>query len=135
MREASRSLLSGSIDERGFVDISSTQRLAAYTRELGIERAGSAGASRPDPSTASPRTQENLVANASGIQVSLSTNAQALSQGATQAAERSSDTPNTRLIQENDSPTRASRSNRSLAIEAYQKNASAASGSRIQVRA
>ena len=126
------------IDERGFVDISSTQRLATYTRDLGIESARSASVSRPDSAKASPRVQASQRAQTAGVQVSLSANAQAIAHNTTEAAElssNSSDAPSSDapLIERADRPNRGPRSNRSLAIEAYQRVASEVTSGSIQV--
>ena len=119
------------------MDISSTQRLAAYTRDLGIERARTADASKVDPGTASGRAKSSGSAEASGVQVSLSASAQALSEDAAEGAKHggnNSAAAAAMLPSKHSEPTNGGpRSNRSLAVEAYQKNASAISGSRIQV--
>ena len=115
------------------MDISSTQRLAAYTGDLGIDRARTADASKADPAKAASRTKANKSADASGVQVSLSASAQAISEDTAENVKPAVNHSAAATRKETETANRSPRSNRSLAIEAYQKNASAVSGSRIQV--
>ena len=115
------------------MDISSTQRLAAYTGDLGIDRARTADASKADPAKAASRTKANKSADASGVQVSLSASAQAISEDTAENVKPAVNHSAAATRTETETANRSPRSNRSLAIEAYQKNASAVSGSRIQV--
>ncbi len=124
----------GWTNERGFVDIASTQRLAAYTRDLGIERAKTAGVSKADLATASGRAQSSRsAADASGVQVSLSASAQALSEGTNEGIKRGGNDSTAAAPKPSQPTNRGPQSNRSFAVEAYQKNASTIPGSRIQV--
>ncbi|MFK7896903.1 MAG: hypothetical protein AB8G23_13755 [Myxococcota bacterium] len=128
------------------MDIGSAQRLAAYTADLGIESARAKRA--PETQAAnSPRRAQRSQPESSGIKLSLSARAQAQSnpEAGSAATTASADSLETAAsdssatftpLSENrdrNGTDASNRSNRSVAISAYQKISAPEPGSRVQV--